>query len=483
MASSLFKYISDKKIDSILTLSGHFFFFILLLFSVYFYKERIFFSDSSFYFFKIVNFEKINVEAFRYGAILPEIPVLLSMKLGVGLKWLTVIYSTSFILLYYLVFLCCVYLFKNVSAGFAVIFVLILCIGQSFFHPVTETHQSLVFSVLVYAILQYSGFRYSLIQYLLATAIIILAFFAHPVAIYPLIFIIGFVAIDKKQLHSLVPYVLLFIVGGLALGKVLLTNENSYEGKFFLELLKSPDTILNLPHAYSTKFFITRIFGLYIWLAILAFILIIYFILQKEYIKLVWQLAASVFFLTITLLTYNQGDSDMLMERAFMPLSLFVVVPLFKETIENIGKLKILKFAFLTVIIIISLSRIYQQGMVFKSRMAFNKELLTKTAQFPNRKFIIPKSELDKHILTFWSYSIETLLLSGVAKDIPNQTIYSDNNLEGFNKYTTNPNGTFLGPNFWLEWKMESLNPKYFNLPVDKPYRIVSLKELGIESY
>ena len=138
-------------------LIGHLSFIILFLLSFIFFRERILFADTAFQFFKIVNFEKINIEASRYGAVLPQIPVLLSMKLGVSLKWLTIIYSGSFILLYYLVFLGCAYWLKNVPAALAVIIVLILCISQSFFHPVTETHQSLVFSILAYAIFYYNG--------------------------------------------------------------------------------------------------------------------------------------------------------------------------------------------------------------------------------------------------------------------------------------------------------------------------------------
>ena len=469
---------STNKKNISFQLLGHLSFIVLFILSFFFFKERILFSDTAFQFFKIVNFENINIEASRYGAVLPELPVLLAIKLGVNLKWLTIIYSCSFILLYYLVFICCVYLLKNVSAGLSVIIVLTLCISQSFFHPVTETHQSLVFSVLVYAILQYSGFRITIIKNLLATAIIVLAFFTHPVAIYPLVFIIGYLAIDKNQLRSYTPYLLIFIVGILTVGKVLFTKENSYEGQFFSELFKSPSHIFNLPYAYSTKFFLKRILGLYLWVAIFELFLIIYFVSKKEYVKLIWQLAASGSFMVITLLTYNQGDSDMLMERAFMPLALFVAIPLLNETIENHHKFKFLKVSVLTLIIVISTGRIYKQGIKFRERTQFNLELLSKTARFPNRKFIAEKSEIEKHYPTFWSHSFETLILSAITKDMPTQTIFPTNDLTRLTKYTENPNDIFLGTDFWLEWKIKNLNQKYFDLPPNYPYAVVNINEL-----
>lgn len=457
---------------------GHLSFLVLLIVSIYFYKERILFADSAFQFFKIINFEKINVEAHRYGAILPELPVLLAMKLGVNLKMLTIVYSVSFILLYYIVFLCCVFLLKNSVAGISVVLVLILCISQSFFHPVTETHQSLVFSVLVYAILQYSSFRNSYIQFLLATIAIVVSFLAHPVALYPLAFIIGYSAIDKKQLRSVKPYTLLFLLVGLALLKVSLTSENSYEGKFFSELLKSPFMIFDLFQAYSTKFFINRTTSLYLWIVIIELILVFYLAIKKDYLKLFWQLGTLGFFLIITLLTYHKGDSDMMMERAFMPLALFVSIPFMKEISENNSKYRLIKTIFITIVVVFSFSRIYTQGKAFWERTRFNQELLAKTAHLPNRKFIVESSELQKHHYTYWSHSFETLILSTITADIPTQTIFPANDVNNYLKYTEGAGNVFLGADFWLEWGIDNLNHKYFNLSTDLPYAVVKIDEL-----
>ncbi|HSO88317.1 MAG TPA: hypothetical protein VLQ91_17315 [Draconibacterium sp.] len=480
MKPGLIHKLFQKKTEyPVFGILGHLSFFILLLGSVYFYKERILFADSAFQFFKIVNFEKINVEAFRYGAILPEIPLLLAMKLGVGLKMLLIIYSASFIALYYIVFLLCLKVFKNVPAALSVVLILVMCISQSFFHAVTETHQSLVFSVLLFAILQYSSFRYSLVRFLLAFSVILISFFAHPVALYSLVFVIGYSAIDKNQLKSAKPYILLSLIVGIAVVKVMLTDQNSYEGKFFSELLKSPAVIFDLPQAYSTKFLLNRVFGLYFWVIILEFMLIILLAMKKEYLKLSWQLGISGFFLIITLLTYNQGDSEMMMERAFMPLALLVSVPFLKEMLENLNQFRYVKLIFLTIIIIFSLNRIYTQGKAFRERIRFNQELLAKTAKLPNRKFIIQSIELQKHHYTYWSHSFETLMLSSITANMPVQTIFPANDPENLKKYTEeNVRDVFLGADFWLEWGIDNLNHKYFNLSKELPYAVVKIDEL-----
>ena len=470
--------LTKRNSDWVFTTLGHLSFLILLIASIYYFKERVLYADSAFQFFKTINFEKINIEAYRYGAILPQLPVLLAMKLGVSLKLLIIIFSASFIALYYIIFLLCAKPLKNTAAGLSIIFTYLMCINESFFYPVTETQQCLVFSILLFAILQYPSFRYSWLQILLASIVIAFSFLAHPVALYSIVFIIGYSAIDKKQLRSMMPYILLVLVIGLAVAKVLLTEENSYEGKFFTELLKSPSIIFDLPDVYSTDFFIKRIFGLYLWIIIFELILISYFILKKEYLKLSWQLGISIFFLIITLLTYNKGDADMLMERAFMPLALLTSIPLLNELIENDKRHKILKLTFLSLVIVVSLNRIYNQGKVFRERTRFNLELLSKTAKLPNRKFIVEESELKKHCDSGWSYSFETLLLSSITDNIPPQTIFPTNNISQMTKYTENTRDVFLGADWWLEWGIDNLNHKYFNLSKQMPYTFVKIKDL-----
>lgn len=462
-----------------LVVIAHLCFVILLFFSVYFYKERIIFSDSAFQFFKIVNFEKLNTEAGRFSAILPQLPVILLTKLGLNLKLLTIAYSSSFILLYYIIFIICTHLLKNIESGFSILLVLILCINQSFYHPVTETHQSLVYAILFYGLLSSNKISNAFIRYLLSVAAILLAFFAHPVALFPIVFIIGYVAIDKKQLRTFQPYLLLFSIVLLALIKVLITNTNSYEGAFFSELLAAPQTLFNLHTTQSIRFFISRSSNLYFWIIVFELILFVHLLINKKYLKLMWQLLMLFAFMLVTVITYSKGDAVLMMERAFMPLALFVAIPFMHNIERRTGYTKVLYLTVLAVALLLSMNRIYKQGLTFKSRTAFSQNLLKKTANFPNRKVIVEKKDLDKHMLIFWSYSFETLILSTIDVNVPTQTIFLANQTEKYKKYTEQPGmQVFLGADFWLEWKIESLNPKYFSLPTDKPYRITNINEL-----
>ena len=208
---------------------------------------------------------------------------------------------------------------------------LVLGIRHSFYHTVTETHQGLVYCVLLYAWLSYPlqlnrKIFSRTIHIAVGVLIIALCFFVHPVTLFPVLFIIGYRIIEKKEWRNYGLYALIVITLLLFTLKFITTDEQSYEGQIFASFSGAIDTLGNLFHLYSFKFFIKRIGGQYLFLVIMALSVTVYYIYHKNYLKLGYYLLAGSFFFLITVLTYFAGDSDMAMERAFMPLSIFVVI-------------------------------------------------------------------------------------------------------------------------------------------------------------
>src|ERR1051325_2179860 len=134
-----------------LRITGHLFFLIFFIFAIVWRYERVLYMDTAYQLFKIINYSHFNIEASRYSTVITQLLPLAGVKLHWPLKWLFVSYSVSFVLVYYIVYLLCVYTFRNTAAGLAIVLVLCLCIRQSFFHIVTETHQALVYSCLFFA--------------------------------------------------------------------------------------------------------------------------------------------------------------------------------------------------------------------------------------------------------------------------------------------------------------------------------------------
>lgn len=459
-------------------LAGHIAFIILCLLSIYFYKERILFSDSVFQFFKLINYEKLNVEASRYGAIIPQLPVLGLLDYGLSLKSLTILYSLSFILWYYLLYILCGHWLKNIPAALSIVFAFTLCISKSFYHPVTETHQALVYAMVLFAVLQYKYTSRKWLKPLLALVFTALTFLSHPMGIFPLVFLVGLHLILSKNYRNPLPYVILVLVFAGAFIKVILTKEGSYEGKFFSVMLNSPEVLLRLHEAASTRFFVSRAFKLYLLFNLAQLALMFYYLFRKKTLLFIWQAGFVFLFLIVTFITYQAGDADLLMERSFMPLAILVSLPFLIEVIPLIKQKKSALAIVLLCIALVGINRITKQGLRYKERTTFNQNLLKKTAKLANRKIILPKSELDAKVTTFWSNSFESLMLSTIDINVPTQTIFPSNDPASLSKYTESGNSYFLGADFWLEWNIKDLNSKYFSLPSDQPYIITSLEEL-----
>jgi len=462
------------SINRYLIIIGHFSFLVLLFLSIYYYKERVVFIDTVFQFFKIVNFEKINIEADRYSALLTQIPLLLGVKAHLSLRSLMLVYSMSFIVVYYIVFILCVHTFKNIPAGLTIVFVFLLCIKQSFYHSSTETHQGLVYTALLSSILFYPfKENYRLLRYSLICIAVVLCFFSHPVTLFTVLFVAGYYLIDKSKWRDTGAYLSIGIVTLLSVLKLFLVKNGSYEGNIFADAFNIIHSYTNLPNFYSTLFFRHRLWGLYFWLWFFFVLTIGILILQKEYFKSGFVITSTMLFLIITLVTYNKGDSGVMMERAFMPLTIFVIIPFIQGVALKARNLFApIIFCLIIVSLFTGLRRLNREGQRLKANFKYVERIIEKTNDFTERKFLLKKSEEINSHCFLWTFPFTSIVVSSMDGKSHTMTIFLYDDLNKWDKYLHEKPDIFLGADFWLEWKSNELNHHYFNL-ADEPYQIL----------
>jgi len=452
-----------------LRITGHLFFLVLIILAVVFYKERMLYADSAWYVFKIVNFSKLNVEAGRFSAIITQVLPLIIVRQELPLKFVILAYSVSFILVYYVVYIVCVYALRIEAAGIVILFVLVLGIRHNFYHPVQETLQGLVYTVLLFAWLKYpltlkkTVFRIA-IHFIISLLIIILCYFTHPMTLFPVLFILGYLIVEKKDWKNYSAYALIILTLVVYSLKYLTTDEQSYEGQFFASFTDALDTMGNFFNLYSLKFFLKRLGGLYLFTMIIALSVTVSYLHQKAWLKFGYFLITSSGFFIIIVLTYHMGDSDMAMERVFMPLAIFVGIPFVHEFLEDYKKQNLLAYSFLLLVLFFSLLGISRTGSVYRERLAYLDELLETSSSFPGNKFIIEKGSTDmSKIIVPWAIGAETLLYSSLNSPDDARTIYMVDDLEEF-QFDRNDSNLFLGASFWRDWDASSLNQSYIRL-------------------
>ncbi len=361
-------------------------FLILFLICLYFSFERILYYDTSFHLFKIINFEKINIEANRFSTFLTQLPVLIAIKFQLPLTSLIYILSVTYLLIFFCIYLLILNISDNKFISLAFILILVANISKCFYFSSTETHQALVYSTLTFTFL-FAKFKNTIFYLILIMISIALSFFSHPVAFFCIIYALGYYLIEKNKLYDGKIYFFALFALLLVIAKLLFVKDNSYEGQFFNTLFFSHESWQN-PNFFSIVFLWRNIVNLY-WVNIIALIILLLVLKKHEKkLSLLYNLFALLFFLIITIITYQKGDADVMMERAYMPLSFFSILPLFYE-LGKFDKFKKFLLYFFIIIFTISIVRISYCGLYLKKGLKSVDEVVYEAIQKNQHKIII----------------------------------------------------------------------------------------------
>ena len=415
-------------------------FIILLIYSFfcgYYSIERVCFADTSYMFFKIVRDTGFNVEAGRYPQIITQLLLVPARFIGLPLKALMFIYSISFPLLYFVCAGISTFVYGFKKASWALVFALTGGLGLTFFHAGTETHQSIAWGFVFFSWMQSSkpdfAFTKACIgQLLWGILFAILTLHSHPVGLFFLVFSLIYYWINTRQFKRPEPYVILGVFVLLSLIKYLTTDTNSYEGQFFSQIIEFPKLIKQLDSNYTFHYFKYTINTTYHVYLIVFALGICFLFLRSSFVNLLFYSLFPVGFVLFTVLIYHQGDSDLMMQRAFLPLGFFISIPIFNQfELHQNNLIKCLQLILVILIYIACFWMISLQGNEMKKRFAYMDELHSK---FNASRMYLNSHEVDMNrVGVQWSYCLESLLYSSAnfGKDKSYMiAVYSDTELK-----------------------------------------------------
>ncbi len=464
-------------------LLGHGAFLVLFFLAVFFYLERTLYVDTSYMTFNLLHYKDFFCAGQRYAAQIPQALPLLAIKLHLPLKLVLGIYSVSFILLYYLVFLIIAYVLKNDKLAIAVPLVLLLGVKYSFFWTVTETHQALVYTVLLTSFLYYSqkmkpGIKNLILKLIIATGIIFLCFFSHPVAFFPVLFILGYFLIDQKLWKNYFVYILAAILFAMTILKVFLIPTNSYDTAVYDDFFSILSNPANLFKSQSLIFFIGKIFNIYFFSLIIFIVTTLFYILKKQYLKLAFYLVSVILFLFIIFMTFSRWFYPFIQEKNIIPLNIFLLIPFLNEVIFSSRRLTILRQVFLIILFAVAVVHIVSASGFYTNRIAYVRSLINSTKKFPEKKFIIKQKDIDMNQVNVrWAFAVESLLFSSLNGPDSSRSIFVPDEGDDFM-----PDPKLNNPMLFIcvPWSMNlnigKMDKHYFNLE-NSAYRILALED------
>ena len=459
---------NDHRLRRLILLGGYSALLVYFIFSVVFFRDRICFADTANMFFKIVQTGWFNIEAGRYPQVITQILVVPAVKLGMPLSALMLLYSISFPLFYLVIFILVVYVYRNATAGLVLIFSLIGCIRMGFFHTGTETHQALAWAALFIAWLMDEKPQHGWKRFLEGGLLAMCCLHAHPVGLFLLTFSLGHFWISVKDLRRLEPYFFLGLIALLSLYKVNTTETSSYEGMFLSRIGDFPQLILHLDENRSLVYFLQKFGSTFRVCRELFIVGLIWMIWEKKFLKALYMVAFTVGFWIFTLLIYHTGDSNLMMERAFMPLAFFVGWMVFTQL--HLSKTKWINVAQSGLVVYVffqSFTFIHKESGFMQDRFAYMEEV---HQSFGAQKICLSTREANMtKVVISWSYCLETLLYSTSKHGKPGSyTIAILPSPEGKASDLNDPNA-FIAPDFIGTLRLKQLNANYFSLPAE-PY-------------
>lgn len=459
----------QRKISLFVQVTGFIFFSILFWFCWRFYLERIISFDGSFYVFQLMQSENFTSSPGRYGDYLAEILPLIAYKMDFPLHTILLVYSVSFIIIHYLVFLFVTLILKNNGAGIGIMLASCLAYYYAFYLPTMELHESIVLGILLWAIIHpeypYANNKQRNMAAGGAFATIFTMSYFHPLGIFLVGFVIGTEIIGSKRYKDIQLWAVAVLGMGWYILKFFFLSKQSYDQEQLLPFNEMFTHLSDWKAWLSTNYLSDHTwlhFHSLKWLAILCVVLS----LRKGILAFLFFVVYIVGYTFIFLANYQKGASPVAYESYYIAYGFFVgllfVFLFYHPRRRNLVMLLALPFLYS------GLTKIYQAHDIFTYRLSYLQRIIDEAHYRKEKKCIIDsKCYPDDYALAPWDIAFETLVYSSLEGHDSTVTVFIKT--PGFDKLcdtVQNKHNIFLGVHFSPLWYTSDDMPEgYFKLP------------------
>jgi hypothetical protein len=462
-----------------LVIIGHLSMLVTAILTLIFYKERVLYVDCGQQLFEMINDNNYKVYIARYSMVINQTIPLIAIKLNLPLKWIMIIYSMSFVIIYYICFLLSVYKLKNLAAGMGIALAPLL-IRLLFGHCMGETWLGLGYAALFYAALNYKDHIQEKISakripyYLLLIFLALLNYFIHPGTLFLLGFCVGYTMVKNKAFLKIWPYALSLIILACYSYKFFFTTFG-YEENFFNELKRAPQNISHFFQSSVIEFFLRQFWTNYVLFFIVFVFAVASHIYSKKYLMAIFVISYPVLYFIVASFSFFHTTGDMLTEARLLPLIFMVIIP----SIEMIKKNKVNYIMVGSIFVMLTWAyfQLYSNiKLNHTRRINYYENLLAEVAKYPERKFYTFKEKCAQSPANSWGIAVETLLLSSINGKENGKTIFMFPKGERLDPVFMNEKCNFLWVGWWIYYNEDHFNKKYFDLGCG-PYRQIENPE------
>ena len=443
-----------------LFLLGSLTYFVLGCMAWYFYKERTAFTDLSFHLFEIIRTGKLAIQNFRFGAFFTQAFPLLASKAGLPLAQVAILYSLSFIILPFLLFVIVLKGLKQEKMALLLLLFSTLMVTHTFYWTQSELPQGMAFTVLYFALFSKSLENETVPNYYFGWALplLFLVVFVHPLLLFVMVFTYLFLALSHAHKRAFVLYNLMgFVLMYYIKTKVFKTDYDAQAMDGLKNVFKLLPRFLTLE---STQRFGTYLLKDYYALLLVFLTVVGWYSLRKAWLKLALVVSFSIGFICIVNATYYNGAQQYYIENQYLVLSIFVLLPLIYDVLPEL-RLKQWSVSIVPIIILMGLVRIGYSHGIYTERLDWMRQFMTSTASEGPKKLVVASSKVPTStLLMTWGSHYEFWLLSTIEQGITRSITIEEKS--GEYDWTMNNSHAFVTR--WGVFNYTELNKKYFIL-------------------
>ena len=453
-------------------LVGHLLFLGLAVLSLLHWKARVVHVDSAYQIFKWVQKSGVEVEAYRFAAIFPQLMVKVLKLLGLPLESLLRFASLGHVLVPYVIFILIAHTLRRPWIAAATALAAVLCTRLTFYGIVLEANYLLCYPFLLAALLDRTDAQDNPWRRLLALFVaLLLVVTVHPVGVLIALFVLAYFFLHRpadRRTH------IILLVTTMAWGLFgrLLFPPSGYEAGLYHATTQGAPTLLQGADQPALGFLIGHTWEYtthYIPLWTLLIVLCVSLFRSRRTNTLLLVLVAVVGYVVLNVVTYHSGETAMMMEKNFLPLATLVALPLLHHMAYWAKKPRTIIWLGLLVVVFLQFRGISFASRPAAQRLALLEDVVHLVKQAHAQKAAVRAGELDEAgLYILWALPYETLLLS--ALDGPDECLTAVTvPAEGMEAL---PLGLKF-PAMSDDWPASNLDQRYFNLP-DGPYVLIS---------
>ncbi len=464
--------VKSVKGQGILILTGHILFLGLAVLSLLHWKARVVHVDSAYQIFKWVQLGGVEVEAYRFAAVFPQLLVKAMKPMGLSLERLLQVASLGHVLVPYLIYLVIAHAFKRpwIAAGSAL--AAVLCTRLTFYGIVLEANYLLCYPFLLAALLdvtdtaEKSWWRLPALFFALFLVVTV-----HPVGVLIALFVLAYFFLHRPADRRAQIVLLIATVAWGLFGR-LLFPPSGYEAGLYQATAQGAPTLFQGVEQPALGFLIGHSWAYtthYIPFWALLLVLCFALIRAARFTTLLLVLCGVVGYVLLNVVTYHSGETAMMMEKNFLPLATLVALPLLHQLAEWSKRPRTLMLAGLLVVVFLQFRGISFASRPATERLVLLEQVVERVRAQQVRKAAVNVDELDRAgLYIHWALPYETLLISALdgPKECLTVVTVPDEGMEAL------PQGLKF-PAMNDDCPANTLDQRYFNLP-EGPYVLIS---------